>query len=154
HLRTQCHLVQCRGYTATGRVFETVDAITCCREERGYQRVEGCGIALDVGFDFECLTGKHNGDAVIPNRTAQQHPISCLQLCLTEPQVGPNEAHASRVDEDTISLAALHYFGISGHYGDSCLSRCCRHRCDDTAQVSDGKSFFQDKASREIERLR
>ena len=40
---------------------------TCYFEQRGCQCMEWGGIALYIGFDLECFTRHHNGDAVITN---------------------------------------------------------------------------------------
>src|SRR5437016_4167707 len=125
-------------------------AVSCRCKQRGYQGMERRCVALYVAFDFERFASEHNGDAVISDGPAQQDFVARLQLGLPKQPGSANHSHTSRVDEQPISLAALHYLSITGDDGHARLGGCCCHRCDDTAQVSDGEALLQDKACREI----
>src|SRR5437588_826877 len=71
---------------------------------------------------------------------------------LPKQPIGVDNPYTGGVDEYTIGLAALNYFGITGDDSDTRFPCCCRHRRNDAAQVGDGKAFLQDKACREVER--
>src|SRR5205085_12383136 len=49
---------------------------------------------------------------------------------------------------------ALNHFGVASDDSHTCLLCCCRHRCNDAAQIGDWEALLQDKACREVERLR
>ena len=48
-----------------------MDTFSDCSEQSGNQRMERCGIALNIGFNIERLASEHNSDTVVANGTAQ-----------------------------------------------------------------------------------
>jgi len=53
-------------------------------QECSYQGMEWRSVALYIGFYVQLFANKHDRDAVISDRAAQQNFVSWLQLCLSK----------------------------------------------------------------------
>ncbi len=64
--------------------------------------------------------------------------------------VGGDRPHSGRVDEQLVSSAALHDFGIAGHDGDARFARGCCHTVNDGFQRLHWQTLFEDKTAGEV----
>src|SRR6266852_344460 len=107
NLRAEGHLVQRGCDTSPCGVLQTMYTFPYFCQECSYQGMEWRSVALYIGFYVQLFANKHDRDAVISDRAAQQNFVSWLQLRLSKRPGSTNETYTSRVNEQSICLAAL-----------------------------------------------
>ena len=63
-----------------------------------------------------------------------------------------HHANSSCGDKNAISLALLHYLGITGNYWHTRFGGCLGHALNDAFQFCQGKALLQNKSRRQVER--
>jgi hypothetical protein len=79
------------------------------------QTVQSSGIALNVDAYLKSFPSRHNGDAVITDRTVDNDSISRLCIRAVDWERMFNRADSGRRNEYFISRATRHNLGISGN---------------------------------------
>ena len=120
----------------------------------GYQVVQRRGVALQVGREVQSLAAAHNGDAVVAQRAGNQHLIARSALRAAQLYARGQRAHAARIDEHAIAMAAVHHLRVASHQRHAGLARHLGHRGADAAQIIDGKTLFQNEPAAEVQRAR
>src|ERR1017187_48767 len=86
-------------------------------QDGSHQRVERRGVALDRAFEFEALAPREDGNAVVAERSAEDHDVARARVGGRKIYAGRDHAEARGIDEDAVSAAPLHNFRVAGADG-------------------------------------
>src|SRR5579883_649641 len=111
------------------------------------------GVALNGGFEGQSLALRENGNAMIANRTAENHSITRSCLIGRKMQSARHDTDSRSVDEQAVPMTFLDDLCITGDYLYPGFFGCALQRRYDPSKSIDLQSFFQNKSDREIERL-
>ena len=147
------NLVQGSRQSAARRITQHMD-VGAALQQCFDQAMERRRIRLDGGLETQAVAPRHDGHAMIAERTGDQNRIARLRPATRKFAPGGQQTDTGGRDEDAVTLAALDHLGIAGHHGHA--GRACRpcHAVDDTRQVAQRKTLLEDECRRQPERLR
>src|ERR1039458_2645279 len=137
-MRLHRDLIERAGQTAARGIAHGAD-IAGRGQDRSHQCVERRGVALDGAFEFEAPALGEDGDAVVAERSAEDHSVAGAGVGGRNIDPGGDHAEARRVDEDAVSAAPLDYFGVAGDDGHADILRGTRHGIDHAADAPESK---------------
>ncbi|OPZ65640.1 MAG: hypothetical protein BWY83_02999 [bacterium ADurb.Bin478] len=89
---------------------------------------------------------------MLADRTAEKDLIPGLQTAGAHFVIVFHDADACGVDEQSVSLAVIHHFGVAGHDAHARFFSRSRHGLQNTFQFIERQPLFQYKTDAEIER--
>lgn len=106
------------------------------RDDRGERGRVGGNVRLEI----ELAASEQHRHAMVPHGTGENDAVTGLDTIRTESTVGRDHPDSSGVDEEPVSGALGHDFGVAGDDRDPGLGGGLRHVGDDLAQRRDGQA--------------
>ncbi len=123
-------------------------------EHRGDQMIQRRDIALHVRLESQLAARTEHRNAVIADRTGQNHHVAGLGVRAADFHSKRQRADAGRIDVKSIRLAALHHLRIARDDLHAGFFRRRAHRFDDARQRIERQTFFENESHRQVQRRR
>ena len=124
------------------------------RQHVGDEMVERGGIAFKVGRERQRLAAAHDGDAVVAQRSSDQHLVARATPSAAQFHVRRQRSHAARVDEHAVAMATVDHLRVARHQRHARLAGALRHGGADALEVLDGEALLQHEAHAQVARRR
>ena len=117
-----------------------------------HQRVQGGAVALNLRFEFQTFALRQNRDAMIADRTAEQHLVAGTGAVGGKVDSLRHKSNSCRVDEQPVALAFLDDLGIARN------NLHARFRCRPAQRIHHApefvhrKPFFDDEGGAQKQR--
>src|SRR5208282_229539 len=151
NLRTLRDFVQRAGDSASRRVAHAANVATYAKH-LAHQGVQGGTVALDLSLELQSLALRQDRDAVIADRTAQQHLVPWTGTVGGKVDTFGHQSNSCRVDEQSVALAFLDDLGIASNHLHARFRSSLAKRIHHTPEFVHREALFDDEGGAQEQR--
>src|ERR1039458_6145595 len=153
--RTLRDFVQRAGAASSRRIAHAANVesyVGSHAKHRGHQRVQGGTVALNLSLEFQPLALRQNRDAVIADRTAQEHLVPGTSTVGGKVDSFWHNSDSGRVDEQPVALAFLDDLGIASYNLHARFRRRSAQRIHHASKFVHREALFDDEGGAQKQR--